>query len=353
MSAWDLLVDRADLSSTRIQPAPAADEVELGPNQVLLEVERFALTANNITYGVVGDSLGYWSFFPAPGGWGRIPAWGFARAVRSNSSEIAAGVRLYGYLPMSTHMVAEFSPGSGGFMEVSPHRAGLAAAYNRYEISEPSAGDDHKALLRPLFATAYLLDDYLAEIAPDATVLLSSASSKTALGLAWLLAGRGRKAVALTSQRNEAFTAGTRLYRDTVRYESVAALDVEGRAVFVDFAGDPAVRAAVHQRVPEQLVHSAIVGATHWEDRAGAAGTLPGPQPAFFFAPHQMAKRAAEIGGAELAKRIAAALAGFVGGSSWLRVERHRGPEALSELYASLLHGPIEPEVGHVVFPGD
>jgi hypothetical protein len=351
VQAWDFLVDRSDLSATRIVAAPAADEVALEPGQVLLEVERFSLTANNITYGVVGDRLGYWSFFPAPEGKGRIPAWGFARVVRSNDAELPEGLRLYGYLPMSTHMAAQFSPTRGGFMEVSPHRSALAAAYNRYDISKEAAEDDHKALLRPLFATAFLLDRYIAEIAPEGTVLLSSASSKTALGLAWLLAGRGRKAVALTSERNMGFVAGTGLYRQAICYADLATLTVEGPAVFVDFAGDAAVRAAVHRRLAPQLVHSAIVGVTHWTEPSAAAESLPGPAPAFFFAPHHMASRAAEIGAAELTARIAAALAGFVADSRWLAIESHRGPRALADLYARLLQGDARPEAGHIVFP--
>ncbi|NRA84799.1 MAG: DUF2855 family protein [Gammaproteobacteria bacterium] len=31
----------------------------------VFEVDKFALTANNITYGMTGDTLGYWLFFPA------------------------------------------------------------------------------------------------------------------------------------------------------------------------------------------------------------------------------------------------------------------------------------------------
>jgi hypothetical protein len=39
-------------------------------------VEQFGLTANNVTYGVTGDTLGCWRFLPATERWGRIPAWG-------------------------------------------------------------------------------------------------------------------------------------------------------------------------------------------------------------------------------------------------------------------------------------
>ncbi len=94
MEHWDFLVDRRDLSRTEFRSSPAPDMIELAPGEVLLEVERFSFTANNITYGVVGDQLGYWRFFPAQDEWGRIPVWGFARVLRSNSDGVAEGLRL-------------------------------------------------------------------------------------------------------------------------------------------------------------------------------------------------------------------------------------------------------------------
>ena len=42
-----------------------------------MRVDRFALTANNITYAVMGNQLKYWSLFPAPSGFGIVPVWGF------------------------------------------------------------------------------------------------------------------------------------------------------------------------------------------------------------------------------------------------------------------------------------
>ena len=36
----------------------------LAQGQVRLRVERFALTANTVTYATTGDTLGYWDFFP-------------------------------------------------------------------------------------------------------------------------------------------------------------------------------------------------------------------------------------------------------------------------------------------------
>lgn len=184
MEHWDFVVDRGDLSRTELRPIASPDTVELAPGQALLEVERFSFTANNITYGVVGDQLGYWRFFPAADGWGRIPVWGFARVPRSNADSVAEGLRLYGYLPMSTHFVTSIRPEDGEYADASAHRAPLPAAYNRYVEAPETDRDDHVALLKPLFTTSFLLDDLLEEAAPDATLIVSSASSRTALGLA-------------------------------------------------------------------------------------------------------------------------------------------------------------------------
>ena len=79
---------------------------ERSQGEVLLKVDCFAFTANNITYIVFGDRLAYWQFFPsADSAWGRVPVWGFAEVLESKHAEISVGERLYGYLPMSTHLV--------------------------------------------------------------------------------------------------------------------------------------------------------------------------------------------------------------------------------------------------------
>ena len=75
MSEFQVL--RSDLKVNRIVDGATAD-TPLAPDEVLLKVERFAFTANNVTYGVAGDQIGYWQFFPPAGGdsdWGILPVW--------------------------------------------------------------------------------------------------------------------------------------------------------------------------------------------------------------------------------------------------------------------------------------
>ena len=105
VSALDFVVDRDDLHATRLVDAEMPDASELMEGAVLVEVERFGFSANNITYASLGRTMRYWDFFPRSDGWGRVPVWGFARVAASAREGIGEGERVFGYLPMSTHVV--------------------------------------------------------------------------------------------------------------------------------------------------------------------------------------------------------------------------------------------------------
>ncbi len=349
----DFLIDRTDLSRTEVRALAAPDSVVLEDGEVLLDIERFALTANNITYGVYGDRLGYWRFFPADRDWGRIPVWGFATVRRSTVATIPAGTRLFGYLPMATYFVTRLERRPWGVVDVSPHRAELPAAYNSLVEAAPGPLDDQIALLRPLFLTAFLLDDYFADNADfgGTSFILSSASSKTALGLGWLLAQRGARVIGLTSPRNTGFVEGVGYFDESRTYDALADTPVEGQVVFVDFAGSPEVVAAVHHSLGDQLVHSAVVGSTHQSAGAVGPGRLPGPRPTFFFAPDRVRQRSQDWGREAFNSRIQTALEGFIVANAWLQVSTHAGPEALAAIYQTVLAGEARPEQGHMVVP--
>ncbi len=112
-------------------PTTAGDESTApATGEIRLRVERFGLTANNVTYGAFGDQLGYWRFFPAPEGWGRIPVWGFGVVTASGVDGVAVGERFYGYFPMSSTVTLQPRVDGAGFVECSPARADLWSAYN-------------------------------------------------------------------------------------------------------------------------------------------------------------------------------------------------------------------------------
>ena len=134
-----------------------------------MKVTRFAFTANNITYAVLGDHLKYWQLFPAAEGFGNVPVWGFGEVIASKHPGIAQGEILFGYFPMSTHLVIEAADVSKrGLRDAAAHRQGVAPVYNAYaRVSGDPAFEgrqgDYQALLRPLFMLSFLVDDFLAE----------------------------------------------------------------------------------------------------------------------------------------------------------------------------------------------
>ena len=347
-------VGRSEWKQTRFVEGPVP---ELAPGQVLFRVDRFALTSNNISYALSGDMLGYWRFFPCEEGWGRIPVMGFADVIRSTHSGVAEGTRCFGFYPMGRHLVVQ--PGAvtpGFFLDAAPHREGLMPVYAQYLPTTADAiyaarREDQILLMRGLFMTSFLADDFLADqdYRGARSVLISSASSKTSIALAFQVKqGARARAIGLTSARNAAFVRGLGFYDDVILYDEVASLAVEP-AVFVDMAGDGAVTAAIHHHFGDALRYDCTIGATHWSAARNDAA-LPGPKPEFFFAPGQIGKRSKDWGPEELSRRLAAAWTKFCDASdTWLHVKRSSGREALERVYQDTLAGRTLPSDGHIV----
>ena len=358
-TATDFLIRKDDLHQTEFVEAPDPASIELAPGQVLLAVDSFALTANNITYAVFGAAMRYWDFFPAREGWGTVPVWGFAVVERSAHPDIAVGERIYGYLPMSTHFVVTADHvNAGGFVEAAPHRRELAAIYNHYVrcAGDPGYDPAHEAeqmLFRVLFLTGWLIDDFLGDAGffGARSVVVSSASSKTSIGLAFCLHQHGRdkcEVVGLTSTANKAFVEGLGCYHRVMTYDEVASLPVVP-SVFVDMAGDTAVTSAVHRHFGEALRYSCSVGGTHWENLAFGQ-EFPGPRPTLFFAPSQVEKRLADWGPAGLQQRTGQAWMAFLPKvHGWIAVERASGREAIERVYKDTLEGRADPKRGYVL----
>ncbi|MCU1592750.1 MAG: hypothetical protein JWO12_142 [Frankiales bacterium] len=350
--AWDLLVDRSNLSRTSIVEVP---EPQVPDGQALLKVDRVGMTANNVTYAVFGDAMHYWDFFPASEGFGRVPLWGFCEVVESRADGVQEGTRLYGYLPTSSHLVVQPSKvDAKGFRDASPHRQHLPSPYNGLTTTTEDPAytkldEDLQVLYRPLFMTSFMLADYLQDnrMFGAETAILSSASSKTSYGTAFLLEGVHR--IGLTSAGNQKFTESLGCYDQVLTYDEVGDLPT-GPSVYVDVAGNAGLRKAVHEQVVP--VHSAVVGAAHHtaEPSFGGGEELPGGKPTFFFAPDQMRKRYADWGPDGVETRHAAAWARFVPVvRDWVDVVLGVGPEALQADWLEALAGTTPPRIGHVI----
>ena len=111
----DFEVDRNDFTKTRVVTQDELPTLTAG--QVRFRIDRFALTANNVTYALTGDQLDYWRFFPADEPWGRIPAMGWADVVESDHPDVAVGGRYYGWYPMSRYLTIDARPTAGGLVD--------------------------------------------------------------------------------------------------------------------------------------------------------------------------------------------------------------------------------------------
>ena len=365
-------IQRDTLGNTRFSADPDAPaQRPLLEGQARLVIEHFALTANNITYASFGQAMKYWQFFPAGDeAWGCLPVWGYASVLESRVDGLALGQRVYGYLPAGTHLVVQASKVSArGFVDAAAHREELAAVYNQYSFVDAAEPQDRhaeglQAVLRPLFTTSFLIDDFLDDnhFFGAEQVVLSSASSKTAYGTAFCLARRrgslgAPQVVGLTSAANRAFTRSLGCYDLVLAYDELPNLDAATVAVYVDFAGSAALRRQVHEHFGERLAYSSSIGGTHWQ-ALGSASRLPGPRPTLFFAPAQIAKRSAPPpegwGAAELQRRLAVAWQAFIGAvdkpeAGLLNITWRVGAAALDAGYKALLAGHADAREGLMV----
>jgi hypothetical protein len=351
-ASWAFAVSRDNLDKSVV--VDGGDTPSPGSGEVLLRVDRVGLTANNVTYAVLGSAMRYWEFFPPSASglgpeWGLPPLWGFADVVASRAPGVLEGQRFYGYLPPASELLVRASRvDETGFHDASPHRAALPSPYNSYRLTtgDPAYRHDQEdlmILLRPLFFTSFMLADYLADngFFGASTLVVSSASSKTAYAAALELHGRGPRLIGLTSPGNVSFTSSLGCYDQVLPYG--AELGDPGPAVYLDLSGSPATRAELRTRLGSSLVRDVAVGLTNQVSNLDVADEL-------FFAPVQMRKRRHDWGRDELDRRFASAWHRFtdaVGG--WLTVEAGSGPDGLRSAWSDVLAGRVPPETGRVV----
>ena len=351
-----LEIDRADVARSRLTSTPA-QPVDRG--QVRLRIDRLAVTANTVTYALAGDMLGYWDFFPSGDEqWGRVPAMGWASVVESTVPGVALDTRVFGWFPLADEVVIDATATADGFRDDGPHRAAHAPVYRAFRASDRDPWyqgaelEDRHALLRGLFLTGFIADEFFADAGPEPylgaeQVVVVSASSKTAIGFAQRASRRdGLRLIGLTSPANVGFVERLGFYDAVVPYGQLEEVPVVP-SVSIDMAGNGALRAALHRHLDTRLRHAMTVGLSH-----GGFDVTPvehGPQPEMLFAPSEIARRMAEWGAEEYDRRTTRALFDFVADSDrWLRVEASWGPDAVAETWRAVQSGDVAPDVGRI-----
>lgn len=354
MSNTILEVHRSDHGRTRLVEL---DEQPLEDGDVRLRIDRFAVTANNITYAVAGDLLGYWDFFPADDGWGRVPAMGWADIVESKNDAVPVGGRYYGWFPMAQYVDLTATPTRDGFRDDGDHRSDHAPVYRSYLSTEQDTSyepgvdaEDRHALLRGLFLTGFLAEEFFAddEYFGAEQVLVLSASSKTAVGFAQRASERdGVAVVGVTSPSNLELVESLGFYDTVVSYGDLATIE-QVPSVLIDMAGNSGVIAGLHALLDDELKYSMAVGKSHHD--SAPTRVEAGPRQQMFFAPTEVSRRIEEWGRVSFAERTKSALDDFVQGSAgWMSIEQTHGPESAAQTWNEVREGKVSPSIGRVV----
>ena len=360
MSSFNIHVNRKDFHQYKIVKKAAPTAEDLADGQILVKVDQFAFTSNNITYAAVGEVVGYWKFFPVSDEWGIIPMWGFADVIASNNEGIQVGERFYGYYPMGSHLI--MSPTKvkpTNFTDGITHRQALPPIYNNYINTKTDPGYSKKgeaiqSLFRPLFTTSFLIDDFMEdnEFFGGSSIILTSASSKTAIGLAHLLANRKADSnlniIGLTSKGNVEFVEGLGYYDQVFSYDQFAQIANNENSIIVDFSGNELLQANLQGHLGSKLVYNCLVGMVDWTHRGGADGAATNGK--FFFAPSQALKRNKEWGVEGFQQRVGKSWMGFTQQiGDWMIVKNSEGALELAGLYLPMLNGKIDPKIGHII----
>ncbi len=335
----------------------------IADGEILVKVDRFAFTANNITYAVMGDQLRYWQFF-APNGdnpeqWGIIPVWGFADVVESNNDDVPLGERLFGYFPPATELVIKpMRVNANSLMDGSDHRAHLPPGYNLYQRVNHETGynrvhDNSRMLLAILHLTAFCIHDLLKsnDWYGAEQVIVISASSKTSIGLGYGLVNDSDAptVIGLTSDRNLEFVQSIDAYDKVMSYTHLEHIDASKPTVIVDMSANTEMLSRLHTHLGDNMRFTSNVGLTHWDEPRQTAGIIQ-ERSEPFFAPSQIQKLIKEWGPKAFNQRSMRYITDCaVKTGAWLKVKEMNGIEGLSEVYQDICEGKIPAEEGIVV----
>jgi hypothetical protein len=335
---WELLVKRDDLEATEVRRVPPP---KLDADQVELAVERIALTMNNVTYAWCGDPemMNFWVMFPAPDpAWGRVPVWGYVRVSRSEHPDYAVGDRYFGLLPMSSHHIVRPGRVPTGFVDTTPDRHFPYPWYQTFHAVGPADDrDDRRTLLRPIYPASFHAADFVAGQAGEGlTALITSASSKVAIGVAHRLRGNANvRTIGVTSEHNREFVTGLGLYDEITGYQELPAID--GPVLCLEMTGDNDLLATIHSTYRDRLLHVALLG---WTRSVRPPEGLTDPTPEIFFAPGVEAMTIEAEGQDAYFARYSAAEDEFADATeSWLTIANDNGPDAVAAVFRGLVNG--------------
>lgn len=359
----ELQVSKNDITQIRIADSELDIDAAISSGEVLLKVDKFGFSANNVTYAAAGDQLGYWQFFPASenadDSWGIIPVWGFADVIASDAEGIEVGERIFGYYPTCNYLKMQNVKVLDRLMiDGATHRAQLPQGYNTYRRVDKESGyeksmDNFRMLLWPLYITSFCLWDSLQDKDWHGAkqVLVVSASSKTSIGLGYALAAdeQAPTSIGLTSAVNQDWVESLDIYDQTINYDNLGEIDNTLPTAIVDMSGNSKLLRDINDHLGDQLVHCLNVGLTHWSASKEDSG-ISKDKREFFFAPSHIQMRIKQWG----AEGFDAKSSQFIQESSkksaqWMVLEKLENVEELATIYPDVCSGKLSPEKALVI----
>lgn len=355
-------VDRKLFFTHQIADIPA-EHLHLKRGEILVKIDLFAYTANNITYAATGDLIRYWEFFPSvedpSNKMGVIPVWGFAEVVESNVDELPTGERIYGYFPPAKFLkMAPINIHSKRFFDGASHRSSLPMGYNLYRrvYAEPDYSkefDRERAILFPLYLTSFCLWDNLQQHQwyGAEQILVLSASSKTSIGLGYALQDdpEAPTAIGITSDRHLKTVKDLSIWDRVEKYTALENINYKRPTVIVDMSGNAVVLNELYQLLGEQMKFTLKVGLTHWS-KANSPSSAANDSSQFFFAPSHIEKRIKDWGPEEFDRKTSAFLRkAAMKTRSWLDFNVLEGLAALSTVHPEVCQGRRSPKEGIII----
>ena len=333
---------------------------------IVLKIEKLSFTSNNISYGVAGEKLGYWKFFPALENksniWGCIPAWGFAKVIHSKNENLKIGERFFGYFPLANILILnEVNISTNSVVDMSKHRKELPRVYNTYiRVSDDSNDetDNLKALLFPLHVTAFCLCDFLQDLNyyQSEQILILSASSKTAIGLAQGLVEKKSvpDTIGVTSQDNIGFVKDLKSYTHVISYEDLHKISHNKKTIIIDMSGNRKILGSLHNSLRENMIKCITVGMTHWDSETTSKDRLSQmmirKRTEFFFAPSHIKNRINNWGERGFNKKINTFMkARIIQSKNWIKIKEIQGLNNFVSMYDNFTRGTIKPKEGIII----
>lgn len=334
---------------------------QLFEGEILFKVDKYYLSSNNITYAVIGEKYKYWNFFPQDSPFGAIPVWAFLSVIESKHPTIKVGERFFGFSPMTNFFkvsVGNHTP--HGFSDVASHRTELIAPYNYYtHIHKQYDGaieeEDFSLMTRITFPTSFLINNFLEEEAffSAKQIILTSASSKTALGLAFLLKKHqnkyGKEIVGLTSSKNKKMVTKSEFYDKVISYSDLKNELQKKDSVVLDFSGNSDLLTQLNKLLQTSLKYTTLIGITDWKSNKFFE-ELPATFP--FAVGVQYQKLAKKLGPQKATELVMEQQDAFTKAiQKIVSLSYIKDLSSLPVFYQKLLNGETSPQLGYIVQP--